>query len=83
MSVPLRMCCVCRKMHPQAELIRIIKTKENNFAVIEGKQKLFGRSVYVCNCNECLSHLQKKRTLNRAFRQEVPQKIYDELTKKC
>ncbi len=81
MKIPLRMCCVCRKMYPQAQLIRVVKTKDNNFFVIEGKQKLFGRSAYVCNCIECLSQLQKKRALNRAFRQEVPQKIYDELTK--
>ncbi len=81
MKVPLRMCCVCRKMQPQAELIRVIKTKDNIFAIVEGKQKLFGRSVYVCKSAECLSQLQKKRALNRAFRQEVPQKIYDELTK--
>lgn len=81
MDVPLRMCCVCRKMQPRTKLLRVIRTKDNIFEVIKGKQKLFGRSVYVCECSECLSQLNKKRTLNRAFRQEVPQKIYDELTK--
>lgn len=81
MNIPLRMCCVCRKMYPQAQLIRVLKTKENVFMIVNGKQKLFGRSVYVCDKADCLLLLQKKKVLNRAFKQEVPQRIYDELTK--
>lgn len=81
MSTPLRMCCVCRKMFPQAELIRITKTKDNTILINSGKQKIFGRSAYLCHSKECLQALVKKRGLNRAFKQEVPQKIYDELTK--
>ena len=81
MKIPLRMCCVCRKMFPQSQLVRVVKTKENIFSIINGKQKIFGRSAYVCKNDECLSLLQKKRAFNRAFKQEVPQKIYEELTK--
>lgn len=83
MKTPLRMCCVCRKMFPQTELIRITKTKDNVIQVNKGKQKIFGRSAYLCNNKECHSTLVKKRVLNRAFKQEVPQRIYDELTNEC
>ena len=75
-----RMCCVCRQKHPRTQLIRITLS-QGNLKINEGKQKYFGRSAYICKNKECLELAIKKRSLNRAFRREIPQETYEDLTK--
>ena len=81
MAIPMRMCCVCREKKLQNEMFRVIKTNRNTFEISEWKQHIFGRSAYICKSKDCLNNLSKKRALNRAFKCEVPQKIYEDLTK--
>lgn len=77
---PLRTCCVCRQKKCKKDLLRFT-LDVGQVKINEGKQKIFGRSAYVCKCEECLTQAIKKRSLNRAFKREVPKELYEDLTK--
>lgn len=77
-KVPLRQCIVCRESKPKKELIRIVRTGENDFA-IDKTGKLNGRGSYICNSEDCINKLVKQRALNKAFKTNVSQEVYDKL----
>ena len=74
-----RKCIVSHKTFPKEELIRIVKTKKNNFLVDSNEQ---GRGAYVQRDPNIFEEIKKKKLLNRAFKEDVPLKIYDELKEK-
>ena len=77
-KVPLRQCIVCRESKPKKELIRIVRTGDNDFA-IDKTGKLNGRGSYIWNSEDCINKLVKQRALNKAFKTNVSQEVYDKL----
>lgn len=77
-KVPLRQCIVCRESKPKKELIRIVRTANNDFSV-DKTGKLNGRGSYICNSEECINKLVKQKALNKAFKTNVSQEVYDKL----
>lgn len=77
-KVPLRQCIVCRESKPKKELIRIVKTADNDFAV-DKTGKLNGRGSYICNSETCINNLVKQKALNKAFKTNVSKEVYDKL----
>lgn len=76
--VPLRMCSGCGEMKPKKELVRVVKSKENEISLdLTGKKA--GRGAYVCNDLECLKKARKAKRLERAFSSKIPEEIYDEM----
>jgi len=65
-------------MIDKRELLRIVKTPEDNFCIDE-TGKASGRGAYLCKDEKCLKMLEKSRGLDRSFKGKVPQKIYDEI----
>lgn len=79
-KVPLRQCIGCGEMKPKKELVRIIKTPEDEIVLdITGKQN--GRGAYICSSLSCLEKAQKSRALERALKMPVPGEIYESLKK--
>lgn len=79
-KVPMRQCIGCREQKNKKELIRIIKNNEDNiFVDFTGKQN--GRGAYICNSMECLLKAIKSKGLERAFKMEIPNEIYEQLKK--
>ena len=76
-KVPMRTCIACRSCKPKKDLIRIVKN-ESNF-VLDYNGKMNGRGTYICNNNECFDKLIKFRLLNKCFKQNIPQSVYDAL----
>lgn len=74
--IPMRMCVACRQMHPQNELIRIVRDIESGAAVIDKDKKLFGRGAYICRNIECIRKAEKKRGIERHFKCAVPKELY-------
>lgn len=73
--LPLRTCILCRQKQEKTSLIRIVKN-ESGFSVDEN-QKKEGRGAYICcKCKES-GDLLKKRVLDRAFKQRIPDEVYD------
>lgn len=79
-KLPQRMCIVCRNMFDKKQLIRIVKNKGGQFFV-DTTGKLAGRGAYVCKNKDCLERIKKSKMLNKTFKCEVPQNIYDEVLK--
>ncbi len=77
---PQRMCIICRNMFDKKQLLRIVKSKDGQFAV-DLTGKLNGRGAYVCKNSDCLEKIKKGKLLNKAFKCQVPDEIYDEASK--
>ncbi len=79
-KVVLRQCTGCGQRKEKKELIRIIKTPEENIEVdFTGKKN--GRGAYICNSVECLELVKKKKALERSLKVTIPEEVYEELEK--
>lgn len=79
-KIPMRMCVGCGEMKPKAELIRVLKTPENEICIdLKGKQN--GRGAYICQDNTCLTKAIKSKRLERTFGMAISEEIYEQLKK--
>lgn len=77
-KVPQRKCIACQDRDNKKELMRIVRNKEGEiFIDLTGKAN--GRGAYICKDSECLKKAIKSKALNRAFKTEVPQEVYEKL----
>ena len=68
----------CREMKPKKELIRVIKTPEDEVLLdINGRTN--GRGAYLCFCAGCLQKARRSRGLERSLKIAIPDEIYDRL----
>lgn len=77
--VPTRKCISCNKKQPKNLLLRIVRSETGFSADISGKTD--GRGAYVCNSNECISTLERKNALGRAFKIKASAVAYESLLK--
>lgn len=57
-KTPLRQCTGCREMKSKKEMIRVLKTPENEI-VLDATGRKNGRGAYVCLSQECLEKQSK------------------------
>ena len=77
-KVPQRKCIACQDRDSKKELIRIVKNKEGKiFLDPTGRANV--RGAYVCKSSECLKKAIKSKALNKAFKIDVPDEVYDNL----
>jgi len=81
MSTPMRMCAITREMKPKSELIRLVK--KDGQILVDIKQRIEGRGVWISKDENILQNLQKSRCLNRAFKCEVNNDIYKQVEELC
>ena len=81
MIINLRTCCICRKSFPKSDLIRVVKTADGKI-FIDKSGKASGRGAYICKKEDCKGKLKKLKSLNKAFKCQVSDEIYEELLKK-
>ena len=79
-KVPMRKCVGCGEMKPKKELIRILRTEEEEF-VIDTTGKKNGRGAYLCPQKASFEQAVKNRGLERSFKQAIPQEVYERLEK--
>ncbi|MCK5763467.1 MAG: YlxR family protein [Clostridiales bacterium] len=79
-KIPLRKCVGCNEHFDKRTMIRIVKTKENDFSV-DFTGKANGRGAYICKKIECFEAAQKKNAFSRAFGMKIPDEIYEQLKK--
>jgi predicted RNA-binding protein YlxR (DUF448 family) len=76
--VPLRKCVACQEMMAKKELIRVVKSPENDiFIDITGKKS--GRGAYLCGKVSCFRLAKKSKAFDRALKHQVSIEIYDQL----
>ncbi|WP_124057489.1 RNase P modulator RnpM [Vaginisenegalia massiliensis] len=74
----MRKCLVSQEMFPKKELVRIVKTKEQElFIDPTGRQN--GRGAYIALEPKFAIQAKQKKVLDKAFEMKVPEAFYDEL----
>lgn len=76
----MRQCTGCQEMKNKRELIRVIRTPEDELT-IDATGKKNGRGAYLCNSLECLKKARKTRAIERSLKTTIPDEIYDQLEK--
>ena len=79
-KMPMRKCVGCGEMKNKKEMIRVLKTTEEDF-VLDATGKKNGRGAYLCFSKECLDKAIKTKGLERSFKQSIPKEIYEKLEK--
>ena len=77
-KIPQRKCIACQERDSKKGLMRIVKNKEGEI-FLDPTGKANGRGAYVCKSSECLKKAIKSKALNRAFKMEVPNEVYEHL----
>lgn len=79
-KIPMRQCVGCREMKPKRELIRIIRTMEDEIWM-DATGKKNGRGAYLCPTQACFHQAVKNKGLERSLKTAVPKEIYLEFEK--
>lgn len=77
-KIPMRTCVVTREKFPKMELVRVVRTPDNE-VVIDLKGKTNGRGAYLKKDLDVINKASKSKVLDRHLEIEVPSNIYDEL----
>jgi predicted RNA-binding protein YlxR (DUF448 family) len=73
-KIPLRKCVGCGRMKEKKQLLRIVRTKEDE-VIIDETGRLNGRGAYLCINSECYGEAIKRKGLERSFKQAIPSEI--------
>ena len=79
-KIPMRQCVGCREMKNKKEMIRVIRTPDQQF-MIDATGRKNGRGAYVCLSQECLEKAVKTRGLERSLKTAIPDEVYEDLKK--
>lgn len=79
-KLPLRMCTGCGEMKTKKELIRVLKTPEDEI-VIDSTGKKNGRGAYICCTLSCLQKAVKTKGLERSLKTSIPKELVETLEK--
>ncbi len=79
-KIPMRQCVGCGEMKSKKEMMRVLKTAEEEIVLdVTGKKN--GRGAYLCISKECLQNARKNKGLERSFKMSIPNEVYDSLEK--
>ena len=74
----LRRCIATNEMLDKNSLIRIVKNKSGEISIdLTGKKN--GRGAYLSKSQEAIDKCKKNHLLDKAFKMQVPNEIYEEL----
>ena len=77
-KIPLRQCVGCGEMKGKKDMMRVLKTTEEEICLdVTGKKN--GRGAYLCRNREGLQKARKNKGLERSFKMSIPQEVYDAL----
>lgn len=77
-KIPMRSCVVTKEKYPKMELIRIVRTPEQE-VIVDLTGKVNGKGAYIKKDLEVLERARKSKILNRALEVEVKDEIFEEL----
>ena len=77
-KVPMRQCVGCGEMKSKKEMMRILRTTENEI-ILDKTGKKNGRGAYICSSPECLKKAVKSKGLERALKTAVSAEVYEGL----
>lgn len=77
-KIPQRKCIVCGENKDKNDLIRIVKNKEEGI-ILDPTGKKNGRGAYICKEEKCINEAKKKRKLEKVFKTEISDNLYEEI----
>ena len=77
-KIPLRKCVACQEMFSKKELLRVVKTPEEEI-VIDSTGKQNGRGAYICKKTACFEKAEKTKALARSLSHEITPEVYQNL----
>ncbi|MBE5941318.1 MAG: YlxR family protein [Lachnospiraceae bacterium] len=78
-KTPLRKCIGCGEMIAKKDMLRIVKTKENEI-LIDATGKLNGRGAYLHCSKNCFEQAVKSKGLERSFKMSIEPNVYEKLS---
>ncbi len=79
-KIPIRRCTGCGEHFPKADLIRILRTKDETI-VLDLTGKLSGRGAYICRRPDCFRKARKGRRIESALECSIPESVYADMEK--
>lgn len=79
-KVPMRKCTGCGEMKSKKEMLRVLKTPEDEI-ILDATGRKNGRGAYLCFDKECLQKAIKNRGLERSLKTAIPVSVYESLKK--
>lgn len=77
-KIPLRQCVGCGEMKGKKDMIRVLRTTEDQIC-LDATGKKNGRGAYICRDRECLKKAAKNKGLERSFKMSIPASVYSML----
>ena len=68
-------------MCSKKEMLRVLKSAEDDTFCLDITGKKNGRGAYVCKSIDCLKLARKNKGLERSFKMSIPVEVYDTLEK--
>ena len=79
-KIPLRQCVGCNEMKSKKEMLRVLKTAEEE-VVLDTTGKMNGRGAYLCKNAECLKKAMKHKGIERSLKMAIENSVYEKLGK--
>ena len=76
----MRKCIGCQEMKSKKEMLRILKTTEEE-VVLDTTGKKNGRGAYICLSRECFEKAAQSKALERSLKMSIPREVYESLKK--
>ena len=79
-KIPLRKCVGCQEEKSKKDLIRVIKTPEED-VLLDTTGRKNGRGAYICPNRDGLVKAMKSKALERSLKTSIPDEIFEALKK--
>ena len=79
-KIPLRTCVITHEKFPKQELLRIVRTPENEVK-IDLTGKLNGHGAYIKKDIDVIEKARKSKTLEKVLEITINNEVYDEMLK--
>lgn len=77
-KIPLRKCVVSGEMYPKKDLVRVVKTKDNE-VFLDPTGRANGRGAYIALDPDIAEKARREKSFNRIFSMQVDDAFYDEV----
>lgn len=81
-KIPLRTCVVTKENLPKQELLRIVRTPEQE-VVVDLTGKVNGRGAYIKKDVNVLEKAKKSKILEKRLEVEIKEEVYEEIKRIC
>lgn len=79
-KIPMRKCVGCGEMKEKKDLIRVIKTPEDEI-LLDQTGRANGRGAYICNSADCFKKAVKNKGLERSLKSSIPADVLERMEK--